>query len=71
MNPDEDKIQFQSKIRKRGASYYLLIKPEIKDYLSLRDGSNTEIQIENGEYGPYISVWNPTQKEQKQTGEKQ
>lgn len=65
-NQDRNKVQFDSKIRKIGGSYYILIKRPLKKYLELRDGSNVEIMTEEGDYGPYISVWNPSQQEQQE-----
>lgn len=58
---DDDKIQFDGKIRKIGGSYYALIKPELIEYLSLRDGSKIKLQTEHGEHGRYLSLWSPAQ----------
>lgn len=64
MKENNQGVHFNSKIRKIGGSYYLLIKPELKNYLELREGSNITIQTEyKDEHGPYISAWNPSQQE--------
>lgn len=64
MKENSNGVRFNSKIRKFGGSYYLLIKPELKNYLELRDGSNIKVQTENGEHGPYLSIWNPNQQKE-------
>lgn len=63
MKENKQGVQFSSNIRKFGGSYYVLVKPELKDYLNLSDGSNVKIQTEASEHGRYLSLWNPSQQD--------
>lgn len=63
MRDDNGKVKFDSKIIRSGNSLYLRIPPEILDYLQAEKDTEMKIQSEHGEYGPYISAWNPEQQD--------
>jgi len=60
---NEDQITFTGTVRKQGESFYLLLRPEIADYLDVQHMDTMQVQPENGKHGPYISAWNPDQQD--------
>lgn len=60
MNQD-DKPVFKGPISKKGESYYLLIRPELVNFLDIDHRDEMEVQAETGEHGKYVSAWNPDQ----------
>lgn len=57
----KDKLDLDQKLRPFGNSKCLIIEKKVRDYLGLEEGDTVELQTEYGEYGRYISMWNPEQ----------
>lgn len=66
MKPDQDKIQFEKEVTRVGNSEYILIPNELKKKLKIREKTELTMQLEEGDHGLYVSLWNPDQ----QKGEK-
>lgn len=64
--PKKDVLTFDSKIRKRGGTYYGRIPPQVVNHLGLRNGHNAKIQVEQGKHGKYISLWIPALQEEEE-----
>lgn len=60
MNHD-DKPTFTGTVRKQGESYYLLIRPELVNFLNIEHRDEMKVQAETGKHGKYVSAWNPEQ----------
>lgn len=61
MKPDQDKIQFEKEVTQVGNSDYILIPSELKKKLKITESTELSMQLEEGEHGIYVSMWNPVQ----------
>jgi len=61
---DDNKVPFTGPVTKYGGSYYMLIRPELVQYLNVGDDTELELQAEHtDDHGRYISAWNPDQQD--------
>ena len=59
--PSDDKITFDSNIRKISKSYYLRVPKQIKKHLLYQNGMNIKLMSEKGQFGKYMTFWAPSQ----------
>lgn len=59
----EDKIPDEIDIVRINRTLYMRITPKLREYLEIDENSTLKTQPEVGEFGRYISAWNPDQQE--------
>jgi hypothetical protein len=60
-DPTPSKANYDRTVQENGDWVRVSIPPEIAQHLDLQPGDTLRFQEEEGDYGPYGSLWNPEQ----------
>lgn len=62
-NPTPSKPTYDRQAQPNGDWIRVSIPPEVADHLELSPDDTIRFQKEKGDYGRYVSLWNPEQQE--------